>query len=283
MVRIQTARQMQNWSNGLRAPDRSIGLVPTMGFLHEGHLSLVRQSCVDNDVTVVSIFVNPTQFGPNEDYELYPRDLDRDVERLSTYPVDVLFHPSVEEMYPHGNTTFVETVGTLTAGLCGRARPGHFRGVTTVVTKLFAITKPHRAYFGEKDAQQLAVIQRMTADLHLDVQIVPMPIIREPDGLAMSSRNRYLSPTERQAALVLHRSLQDAAEQIAQGERDAAILRQSVLAQIEAEPLARVDYVEIVNASTMEPLEHLKGFVMVALAVFIGQTRLIDNLQIDLR
>lgn len=283
MKLIRTIREMQRWSDGLRAEGKTIGFVPTMGFLHEGHLSLVAQACADNDATVVSIFVNPTQFGPAEDYDQYPRDLERDCALLRRYDVAVVFAPSAEEMYPAGYATYVETTGPLTARLCGASRPGHFRGVTTVVTKLFHIIKPHRAYFGQKDAQQLAVIQRMVADLNLDIEIVPMPIVREPDGLAMSSRNQYLSPEERQAALVLHRTLQEAERRIRAGERDAVRLRQDLQRRIDEEPLARVDYVEIVHPQTMQPLRELKGPVMVALAVFIGDTRLIDNLQLEVR
>ena len=280
MQLIETVQQMQRWSDGLRAQGKSIGLVPTMGFLHEGHLSLVAQSCADNDATVVSIFVNPTQFGPSEDYEQYPRDLERDSELLSDYPVDVIFSPNVAEMYPAGYATYVEATGTLTTGLCGSARPSHFRGVTTIVTKLFGCVRPHRGYFGQKDAQQLAVIQRMTADLNLGVEIVPMPTTREADGLAMSSRNRYLSDEERKAALVLYQTLQHALQRIAAGEEDAAKLHAEIVERIQAEPLAQIDYVEIVRPRSMEPVELLHGPIMVALAVFIGTTRLIDNLQL---
>ncbi len=277
---VDTVHAMQRMSDGLRANGKTVGLVPTMGFLHEGHLSLVAQSCEDNDTTVVSIFINPTQFGPSEDYEQYPRDFERDCSLLQSHAVDVVFNPGVDEMYPSGYATYVEATGVLTEGLCGASRPGHFRGVTTVVTKLLNIVKPHRVYFGRKDAQQLAVIRRMAADLNLDVEIIPMPIVRESDGLAMSSRNRYLSSEERKAALVLHRSLQYAEAQIAAGERDATKLRSEIEARIEAEPLARVDYVEIVHQQTLETLRSLHGPVMIALAVFIGRTRLIDNLQL---
>jgi len=264
---------------GHRAEGKQIGLVPTMGYLHEGHLSLVRRARADNDWVVVSIFVNPIQFGPNEDLANYPRDFDRDRQLLEAEGVDLIFVPTVEEMYPSGSLTFVEVEGNLTKGLCGASRPGHFRGVTTVVSKLFNIVLPHRAYFGQKDAQQLAVIGRMVADLNFDIEIVPMPIVREPDGLAMSSRNRYLNPEERRSATALYRSLQLAKGLIENGERDAAKITAAMRNLIGQEKPARIDYVEIVDANSFEPMEHIHGEILIALAAFMGRTRLIDNLR----
>ncbi len=263
-----------------RAEGKSIGLVPTMGYLHEGHLSLVRQARADNDWVVVSIFVNPIQFGPNEDLANYPRDFDRDRQLLEAEGVDLIFAPTVKEMYPSGSLTFVEVEGNLTKGLCGASRPGHFRGVTTVVSKLFNIILPHRAYFGQKDAQQLAVIQRMVADLNFDIEIVPMPIVREPDGLAMSSRNRYLTPEERRSATALYRSLQLAKEFIEEGERDAARIIAAMRNLIGQEKPAQIDYIEVVDAKKFEPKNQIRGGSLIALAAFMGGTRLIDNLRV---
>ncbi len=262
-----------------RAEGKSIGLVPTMGYLHEGHLSLVRRARADNDWVVVSIFVNPIQFGPNEDLANYPRDFDRDRQLLEAEGVDLIFAPTIEEMYPSGSLTFVEVGGNLTKGLCGASRPGHFRGVTTVVSKLFNIILPHRAYFGQKDAQQLAVIQRMVADLNFDIEIVPMPIVREPDGLAMSSRNRYLTSEERRSATALYRSLQLAKRLIENGERDTARIIAAMRNLIGQEKPARIDYIEIVGSNSLEPIEQVHGEILIALAVFIGGTRLIDNVR----
>ncbi|MGB9906641.1 MAG: pantoate--beta-alanine ligase [Candidatus Saccharicenans sp.] len=256
-----------------------IGFVPTMGYLHEGHLSLVRKSKKSSDVTVVSIFVNPKQFGPAEDYRTYPRDLERDRALLEREGVDLVFYPPVEVMYPEGYKTYVE-VEDLQDKLCGKSRPGHFRGVCTVVLKLFNLVQPDEAYFGWKDAQQVIILQKMVEDLNLPVKIVPLPLVRDHDGLALSSRNTYLSPEERQAALVLKKSLDLAEKLIREGERDAAKIRQKMVELISTEPLARIDYVEVVNLKTMERLETIEGQVLVALAVFIGRTRLIDNLRI---
>jgi pantoate--beta-alanine ligase len=257
----------------------SVGLVPTMGYLHEGHLSLVRQARADSDHVVVSIFVNPTQFGPNEDFERYPRDEVRDLALLKAEGVELVFAPAVEEMYAEGNATYVEVEG-ITEGLEGTHRPGHFRGVATIVTKLFAIVRPDRAYFGQKDAQQLAVVRRLARDLALGVEIVGMPTVREPDGLALSSRNAYLSPDERQAALVLSRALCRARELFDAGERDAETLRAAMRELIAREPLAQVDYVSVADAESLHELQRIDGPSLVSLAVRIGSTRLIDNVTV---
>jgi pantoate--beta-alanine ligase len=260
--------------------DGAVGLVPTMGFLHEGHLSLVRRSRSQDDQVVVSIFVNPTQFGPSEDYGRYPRDPERDLALLRQEGTDVVFMPPVEEMYPEGFETYVE-VKEMTQVLEGAHRPTHFRGVTTVVAKLFTIVRPQRAYFGQKDAQQLAVVRRMARDLDLPVEVVAVPTAREPDGLAMSSRNAYLSPEERQAALVLYRSLRLAEGLWRQGERDASVVRSRMQELIAAEPLARVDYVSVADSETLRELERIEGPALVSLAVRIGRTRLIDNVILE--
>jgi pantoate--beta-alanine ligase len=259
---------------------KRIGFVPTMGYLHEGHLNLVRESKKAADVTVVSIFVNPTQFGPREDFKKYPRDLEKDSAYLAQAGVDCLFHPDAADIYPPGYRTYVEVHG-LQDRLCGRSRPGHFRGVATVVLKLFNIVGPDLAFFGAKDAQQVLIIDKMASDLDLDVEIVTCPIIREPDGLALSSRNAYLGPEERRAALVLSASLREAERAIGAGERDAAGIIAGIRALIEAEPLARIDYVEAVDPSSLEPVGELRGDVLIALAVFVGSTRLIDNIRVQ--
>ena len=252
------------------------GLVPTMGYLHEGHLSLVRRARAENDHVITTIFVNPTQFGPSEDLTRYPRDLPRDLALLEAEKVDLVFAPDVSEMYPPGFGTFID-VGPIAAPLEGAARPGHFRGVATVVCKLFAITSPHRAYFGQKDAQQTLVIRRMTLDLNLPVEIVVCPIVREPDGLAMSSRNVYLNPEERRAATVLFRALRAVQERFAAGERNGDALRAAMRAVIESEPLARADYVSVADLDDLHELETVTGRALASLAVRIGTTRLIDN------
>jgi len=253
-----------------------IGLVPTMGYLHEGHLELMRRAKSQCDVVIASIFVNPTQFGPNEDYEQYPRDLERDAAMAEEVGVAAIFNPSVEEMYPPNFSTYVE-VEQLTDKLCGLSRPGHFRGVATVVTKLFNIIHPDYAYFGQKDAQQALVIKRMVRDLNMDLEVVIVPTVREPDGLALSSRNVYLNPDQRLAALSLYRSLEHARQLVAAGEREAAKIRQAVIDVIAAEPLAVIDYVELYTYPDLEPVQRLEGATLLALAVKIGQTRLIDN------
>lgn len=262
------------------ARSQRLGLVPTMGALHEGHLSLVRRAREKSDVVVVSIFVNPTQFGPNEDFTRYPRNLEGDATLLTQEGVDYLFAPSVEEIYPSGYATYVEVEG-LSERLCGRSRPGHFRGVATVVLKLLSIVAPHYAFFGQKDAQQVVIIKKMAEDLNLDVEIVVCPIVREADGLAMSSRNRYLNVEERQAATILYQALQRAKQMIDAEARDAERIIRTMQQMIEAEPRARIDYVEIVNARTLEPLTTVSGECLIALAVFVGPARLIDNLVIQ--
>jgi pantoate--beta-alanine ligase len=259
-----------------RSLSGSVGLVPTMGALHEGHLTLVRQARRANDHVFVSIFVNPTQFGPNEDFAAYPRDIDRDLRLLEAEGVDYVFLPPVDDMYPPGAETVVD-VGSVTERLEGAFRPGHFRGVATVVLKLLNIAKPTRAYFGRKDAQQLVVIRRLVRDLDVDVEIVPVDTVREPDGLAMSSRNAYLNPTERKAALCLHEALELAREMWTRGARDAEAFRKRMRELIESEELARIDYVSIANPETLEEVDRIQGGVLVSMAVRIGKTRLIDN------
>jgi len=274
---VETIGEMQAIARQWRGEHLSIGFVPTMGALHEGHLSLVREARRYHDRVVVSIFVNPLQFGPNEDFERYPRTFESDVKLLTAEGVDVLFYPQVKEMYPDGFQTHV-VVQYLPQHLCGLSRPGHFQGVITVVMKLFHCVMPHEAYFGKKDYQQYRIIERMTWDLNLDVKITPMPIVREADGLAMSSRNRYLSPEERQKALVLYRALEQATRWIEGGERDAKRLVEQMKAFIHQEvPDARIDYVACVDAHTLDDVATIQGHVLVALAVFIGSTRLIDN------
>lgn len=254
----------------------SIGFVPTMGYLHEGHLSLVRESKKNNDITVVSIFVNPTQFGPNEDLDRYPRDFERDEKLLRNEGVDVIFYPDVKEMYPDNYMTYVN-VERITDRLCGIKRPGHFRGVATIVCKLFNIVKPDRAYFGLKDYQQVLVIKRMVEDLNMDVEIVPMPIVRESDGLAMSSRNVYLSEDERRSALSLSRSFLLVDELIKRGERDVKKIIKEVSDFILSHPYTQIDYVEIMDPDTLDYKDTLHGRFLLALAVFVNKTRLIDN------
>lgn len=253
-----------------------VALVPTMGYLHEGHLSLMKRAAEENDKVVVSIFVNPMQFGPTEDLASYPRDLDRDAALCENAGVAMIFHPEPEEMYADDFCSYVDMSG-LTEELCGKSRPVHFRGVQTVVSKLFHIIPADRAYFGQKDAQQLAIIKRMVRDLNFDIEIIGCPIIREEDGLAKSSRNTYLNADERKAALVLSRSLAKAKELIAAGERDAKTVITAIQEVIAAEPLAKADYVEIVNFDTIKPVDTIKGNILAAIAVYIGRTRLIDN------
>jgi len=260
-----------------RALPGTWGFVPTMGYLHEGHLSLVRRARAENDHVAVSIFVNPTQFGPHEDYDRYPRDLERDLRLLEPLGVDLVFAPPVEEMYPPGFQTWV-IVEEVSRPLEGASRPGHFRGVATVVAKLLNIVQPDRAYFGQKDAQQAVVIRRMVRDLNIPVEIVVCPTVREPDGLAMSSRNTYLSPEERRAATVLFRALQAARARYEAGERDAERLREAMREVIRAEPLARLDYVSVADPETLQELSRVEGRALLSLAVYIGRTRLIDNL-----
>ncbi|MFA5527892.1 MAG: pantoate--beta-alanine ligase [Peptostreptococcales bacterium] len=255
----------------------SIGLVPTMGYLHEGHLSLIKKAKEQNDKVVVSIFVNPTQFGPNEDLASYPRDLERDIKLCDSEGADIIFNPAVEEMYPTPSKTFVN-VEEITDGLCGATRKGHFKGVASVVAKLFNIVKPDKAYFGQKDAQQLAVIKRMVKDLNMDIEIVGCMTVREEDNLAKSSRNIYLTPEQRKAATVLSKSLFEAKRRVEEGEKEVKKIKQYILDLIGQEPLANIEYVEIVDAENLQPLEIIDRQVLIALAVKIGKTRLIDNL-----
>jgi pantoate--beta-alanine ligase len=273
---IETIEEMKKFSEEMREKKKTIGFVPTMGYLHEGHLSLVRRARAENDVVVVSIFVNPTQFGPNEDYERYPRDFERDRKLLERENVDCVFHPSVEEMYPPDFSTFVEET-KLSKPLCGRSRPGHFQGVCTVVTKLFNIVKPHRAYFGQKDAQQFRVLRRMVRDLNMDVEMIECPIVREPDGLAMSSRNVYLTPEERKQALALYQSLKIAENLFLNGERDAVKIKEAMINHLSRFDRVKIDYVEIVDEETLEPVEKIDRKVIVAVAAWVGKARLIDN------
>lgn len=254
----------------------SVGLVPTMGYLHEGHKSLIDRAVAENDKVVVSVFVNPMQFGPTEDLASYPRDLNRDAALCEEAGAALIFNPEPENMYADDFSSFID-MNTLTKGLCGKTRPIHFRGVCTVVGKLFNIVQPDKAYFGQKDAQQLAVIRHMVNDLNFNLEIVGCPIIREEDGLAKSSRNTYLSAEERQAALILSKSLEKGRELIEAGERDAAKIKQAITEMIETEPLAKIDYVEIVDWNNLEPVEKIEGPVLNAIAVYIGKTRLIDN------
>ncbi len=274
---IESPAAMHTWRRGRSG---TVGLVPTMGYLHEGHLALARRSLAENDETVVSIFVNPTQFGPDEDLERYPRDEERDLRLLRELGVRAVYLPTPNAIYPPGFETYVEP-GDTAAPLEGSARPGHFRGVLTVVLKLFNAVQPRRAYFGRKDAQQLRVIRRMTADLDLDIEIVPCPIVRESDGLAMSSRNVYLSQEERAAATVLGKALHEAADAFAAGERDAGALQKQIRARIEAEPLAHIEYVSVADDLSLDEIDgQIESRALASLAVRFGSTRLIDNVEL---
>lgn len=277
---IETIRELKDVVRKQKSEGKSIGLVPTMGYLHEGHLSLIKMSAAENDFTVVSVFVNPTQFGPNEDFERYPRDLDGDSRKAESAGADVVFAPSVAEMYPDGYNTYVEVFG-ITEKLCGKSRPGHLRGVCTVVAKLFNIVEADRAYFGQKDAQQAAVVKKMARELNMNIDIVVCPIVREADGLAMSSRNVYLSSPERESALVLSKTLKSVEEIFKKGERNAAALRRFMLENIRKESLAEVDYAEVVHPETFEDLDMIEDKALVALAVKFGKTRLIDNVILE--
>ena len=276
MKRIHTVAEMQRQSDAWRGAGQCIGLVPTMGFLHEGHLSLVDCSLEAADRTVVSIFVNPLQFGPKEDFAIYPHDMERDLNLLARRGVDAVFHPKTAAFYPPDFSTFVE-VEELTKGLCGPFRPGHFRGVVTVVTKLFAAVKPHLAIFGQKDYQQAAVIRRLVRDLNLDLRVEVAPTVREADGLAMSSRNVLLSAEERQRASVLYEALTMGRERIEQGERDASQITAEMRAHIERTLNASIDYISIAHPDTLEEVAHITGPVVIALAVCLSNVRLIDN------
>ena len=276
MDTLTSISAMHAWSDRARAGGKRIGFVPTMGYLHAGHLSLVTEARYHTDVVVASIFVNPLQFGHNEDLARYPRDLDRDRQLLTGAGCDLLYLPLASEMYPEGFQTNV-TVEHVTRGLCGESRPGHFRGVTTVVAKLFNAVRPHVAVFGEKDFQQLVAIRRMVRDLDFDIEIIGGPIVREADGVAMSSRNAYLSPDERVAARCLSRALAAAQAAVQQGERASAVILDRARAVLSAEPRARIDYVAIADPDSLRPVDRIDGPTLLALAVFIGNTRLIDN------
>ena len=276
---VGTVKEVREQVKEWKKQGLSVGLVPTMGYLHEGHKSLMEAARKDNDKVVVSIFVNPMQFGPTEDLATYPRDLDHDAALCESVGVDLIFHPEAEEMYKKDFCSFVDMTG-LTEGLCGKTRPIHFRGVCTVVNKLFNIVTPDHAYFGQKDGQQLAVIKRMVRDLNMDIEIVGCPIVREEDGLAKSSRNTYLSPEERKGALILSKTVA-LGKELAKTEKDANKVVEAMKKNIETEPLAKIDYVEAVDALSMAPVEKLEGTCMLAMAVYIGKTRLIDNTLIN--
>lgn len=273
---VHTVEEVRTEVKEWRKAGLSVGLVPTMGYLHEGHKSLIDRAVKENDKVVVSVFVNPMQFGPTEDLASYPRDLQRDAALCEDAGAALIFNPEPENMYSDDFSSFID-MNTLTKGLCGKTRPIHFRGVCTVVGKLFNIVQPDKAYFGQKDAQQLAVIRHMVNDLNFNLEIVGCPIIREEDGLAKSSRNTYLNAEERQAALILSKSLERGRELIEAGEKDTAVIKKAITDMIETEPLAKIDYVEIVDWNTLEAVDTIEGPVLNAIAVYIGKTRLIDN------
>jgi pantoate--beta-alanine ligase len=274
MKLINSIQEMKSLRRNIRG---TLGFVPTMGYLHEGHISLVQQSVKDNDTTAVSIYVNPTQFGPNEDFQAYPRDLERDLKLLEKAHTDIVFFPSNTEMYPDDYCTWID-VEKITARLEGEIRPGHFRGVATIVTKLFNIVQPDKAYFGQKDAQQALVIQRMTKDLNMNLDVIIMPTLREKDGLAMSSRNTYLNPEERKTATILYKALSLAIQLKEQGENGTADIKNKMERLIITEPLAKIEYISIADTQTLEELSSLAPRSLISMAVRIGKTRLIDNL-----
>jgi pantoate--beta-alanine ligase len=276
---IKAASEMQKISEMLRSQGKTIGCVPTMGYLHEGHLSLMREARHRADVVVISIFVNPTQFGPSEDLDTYPRDLEGDLKKAEALGVDYVYLPSNQEMYPQGYQTYI-TVDLLSQGLCGASRPTHFRGVATVVAKLFNIMKPHMAFFGEKDYQQLKVIERMVRDLNFDVEIIGMPTLREEDGVAMSSRNAYLSHEEREQAISLNQALRHAQDLAHKGERGVSVLVEEAKKIIENQPAVKIDYLEIRDAETLQKIEEIQGPARILVAAFLGKSRLIDNMSI---
>ena len=278
---VSTVEQVREEVKKWRQQGLTVGLVPTMGYLHEGHKSLIDKAVAQNDKVVVSVFVNPIQFGPTEDLATYPRDLERDAALCEDAGAALIFHPEKEDMYFDDFCTYIDMDG-LTKGLCGKTRPIHFRGVCTVVGKLFNIVHPDRAYFGQKDAQQLAVVRRMVRDLNFDLEIVGCPIIREEDGLAKSSRNTYLSEEERKAAVILHKGLVKGEEKVSAGEKDVKKVLDAITEIIESEPLARIDYVEAVDFDNIETIDTIEGSVLVAVAVYIGKTRLIDNFIVGL-
>lgn len=274
---LRTIKEIKEYAKAQKQADKIIGLVPTMGALHEGHLTLMRAAREKCDIVIASVFVNPVQFGPNEDYDAYPRRFEEDCKKLETVPVDAVFHPEPAEMYPDGYATYVNVEGEITHKLCGAQRPGHFRGVATVVTKLMNLSRADEAFFGQKDAQQVVVISRFVEDLNINVHINMVPIVREESGLARSSRNQYLSADEKKAALVLSRSLKAAKMLYADGENKVAELKKVVSDILEAEPMATVDYVELYSFPGLLSIEEVKGPALLAIAVKIGKTRLIDN------
>ena len=281
MIIATTIAQVRAQVAAWKKEGLTVGLVPTMGYLHEGHASLVDEAVRQCDRVVASDFVNPTQFGPNEDLEAYPRDFDRDCALLEEHGCAMVFHPAVEEMYAPGAATYVEILSDMPKQLCGKTRPIHFRGVCTVVSKLFNIVTPDKAFFGQKDAQQLAIIRQMVRDLSYGIEIVGCPIVREADGLAKSSRNTYLSEAERQAALVLSESVFLGQKMVTEGETDANKIVAAMTEHIQAQPLAKIDYVSAVDGVTMDPVDQIAGTVLVAMAVYIGKTRLIDNFIVE--
>ena len=276
---VKTIDEVRKYVREWRREGKTLGLVPTMGYLHDGHKSLIVRAVAENDCVVVSDFVNPTQFGPNEDFESYPRDINADAALCEDAGASIIFNPEPEEMYDNALTTV--SVAEITTGLCGKTRPTHFAGVCTVVSKLFNIVKPDRAYFGQKDAQQLCVIRKMVKDLNFDIEIVGCPIIREKDGLAKSSRNTYLNDEERQAALCLSRALAKGRKLIENGEKSAQNVIETIRTEIDNEKLAKIDYVEIVDLDTLKPVSEIKMPILAAIAVYIGKTRLIDNFILD--
>ncbi len=281
MELYNSGKELRDLLKNLKKEGKSVGFVPTMGFLHEGHKSLMVKARRENDILVASVFVNPTQFGPGEDLEAYPRDIESDKAIMESAGVDYVFYPTVSEMYPVGYNTYVNVEGNLTSRMCGASREGHFRGVATVVSKLFNLCVPDRAYFGMKDAQQVSVIQRMVADMNIDLEVVPCPIVREEDGLALSSRNTYLDEQQRKDALVLSRSLARAREMIGEGIVDAHLIHNEMKALIDEIEYTKIDYIEILNAKTLEPLQLVTGDVLIALAVWVGKPKLLDNIRLE--
>ncbi len=279
---IKSIDDLRKAVRSARSAGQTIGVVPTMGYLHEGHLSLMRRARKENDLVVATVFVNPTQFGPNEDFDAYPRDVRRDIDLMQAEHVDIAFIPEAADLYPDGYATYIEVQGPVTQTLCGASRPGHFKGVTTIVAKLFHLTAPHRAYFGQKDAQQVAVIRQMARDLDFDLEVVACPTVREHDGLAMSSRNSNLTESQRADAVVISQALFEARDMIAAGETQAGKVIDHIRTRIEAVKQADIDYLSVVDLNTLKDLEVLDGSVLIAVAVQFGNTRLIDNLAIDM-
>ena len=277
---VETIKELKLRIQEQKQQNKTIGFVPTMGSLHEGHLSLIKRAKKENDFVIVSVFVNPTQFAPNEDFAKYPRDIDRDEQLANSVGADLIFHPAVDEMYIPGASTYVEVEGNLTKKLCGSSRPTHFKGVTTVVTLLFHIVSPDAAYFGQKDAQQAAIIQKMVRDLHMEVNVVICPIVREEDGLALSSRNIYLNQEERKQALILYQTLKEV-KKLCLNNPNVSELKTFMKKKINTMPLAMIDYVEILDADTLEEIETIDRSALAAVAVKFGKTRLIDNMRLE--